>query len=147
MESDVDYDWNGKPLDDADSVGTNWSGSARVWFGYTAVRVMLFAAGGLAATDVFVHGPDAKTARGWTIDADFDWATTDNTFIRTVYRRNDLDSINLSGVNAKFDQNVVNVGLFAKFWASENVASQASISNHARRIRRTMKFPVVFSRR
>lgn len=116
LEGDLNYDSNGKPFAGADKVGTGLSGSARIRLGYAIDNVLLFAAGGWAATRARVEGPDDhKAAQGWTLGAGVDWAATRNIFVRAEYRYNAFDRVDLAGVSSKFDQNIVNFGIGYKF--------------------------------
>jgi outer membrane immunogenic protein len=116
IEGDVNYDWNGRPFGGADRVGTNLSGSARVRAGYAIGNVLIYAAGGWTATNAFVKNPnDDQMAQGWTVGAGVDWAASQKMFLRAEYRFNNFSSVKLAGVNAKFDQDVINFGVAVKF--------------------------------
>ncbi len=116
IEGDISYDWNGKSFANADRVGTDLSGSARVRVGRVVGNVLLYVAGGWTATNAYVVSPNAKeTANGWTLGAGVDWAATEKMFVRAEYRYNNFSSVDLAGVKSKFDQDVINVGVGIKF--------------------------------
>lgn len=117
LEGDVNYDWNENDYAGID-VGTDWSGSVRGRVGYAWDRTLLYAAGGWTATNGNIKGPgvdESETLNGWTLGAGVDYAFTDNMFARVEYRYNDFGSKNIGGIDADFDQHVVNVGLAVKF--------------------------------
>ncbi|MBT9368608.1 outer membrane protein [Rhizobium sp. CSW-27] len=118
IEGDVNYDWNDNDYAGGFSAGTDWSGSVRGRVGYAMDRALLFAAGGWTAANGFVDGPgidSEETFNGWTVGAGVDYAFTDKMFGRLEYRYNDFGDKDVGGINADFDQHVVNVGIGVKF--------------------------------
>jgi outer membrane immunogenic protein len=118
IEGDVNYDWNDNDYAGGFNAGTEFSGSVRGRIGYAMDRTLIYAAGGWTATNGFVEGPgvdESETFHGWTVGAGVDYAFTDNMFGRLEYRYNDFGDKNVAGINADFDQHVVNVGLAVKF--------------------------------
>lgn len=117
IEGDVNYDWNDNDYAGIE-VGSDFSGSVRGRVGYAMDRTLIYAAGGWTATNGYIDGQgvdESETFHGWTIGAGVDYAFTDNMFGRLEYRYNDYGDKNLGGINAEFDQHVVNVGLAVKF--------------------------------
>jgi outer membrane immunogenic protein len=116
VEGDVNYDWNRQSVGFPTHVGTGLSGSARARAGYQVGNVLLFAAGGWTATNAYVENPnDQKVATGWTLGVGADWAATNNTFVRVEYRYNNFSAVDLAGVRANFDQDVINIGIANRF--------------------------------
>ncbi len=118
IEGDVNYDWNENSYAGGIDAGTDWSGSVRGRVGYAFDRALLFAAGGYTGTNGYVDTPigdTSKTFHGWTLGAGVDYAFTDNVFGRLEYRYNDYGDKTIGGINADFDQHVVNVGIGVKF--------------------------------
>ncbi|MFB9913661.1 outer membrane protein [Rhizobium paknamense] len=117
LEGDLNYDWNKRTFSGID-IGTDVSGSARSRVGYAFDRALIFAAGGWTATRGYLENSGAdgkKTFNGWTIGAGVDYAVTNNIFVRGEYRYNDFGSKDLSGIDTKLKQNVVNLGVGVKF--------------------------------
>ena len=118
IEGDVNYDWNENSYAGGIDAGTDWSGSVRGRVGYAFDRALLFAAGGYTGTNGYVDTPigdTSKTFHGWTLGAGVDYAFTDNVFGRLEYRYTDYGDKTIGGINADFDQHVVNVGIGVKF--------------------------------
>jgi outer membrane immunogenic protein len=118
IEGDVNYDWNDNDYAGGFNAGTDLSGSVRGRVGYAMDRALIFAAGGWTATNGFVKGPgvdEEKTFSGWTVGGGIDYAFTDKMFGRVEYRYNDYGDKTIGGINANFDQHVINVGIGVKF--------------------------------
>ena len=117
IEGDVNYDWNDNSYGGVE-VGTDVSGSVRGRVGFAMDRALIFAAGGWTATNGYLDGAgvdESETFSGWTVGAGVDYAFTDKMFGRVEYRYNDFGDKDIGGINAEFDQHIVNVGLGVKF--------------------------------
>lgn len=120
IEGDLNYDWNDEAIGGGYEGETGFSGSVRGRVGYAMDRTLIYAAGGWTATNVELTGPggfdESDTAHGWTLGAGIDHAFTDNMFGRLEYRYNDYSNADLGpGIEADFDQHVVQVGIGVKF--------------------------------
>ncbi|KKX28072.1 outer membrane protein [Rhizobium sp. LC145] len=118
IEGDVNYDWNDHDYGGGLEAKSGFSGSVRGRVGYAFDRALLYAAGGWTATNVKLEGPgfdEDDTLHGWTLGAGLDYAFTDNVFGRLEYRYNDFGSGDLGGLDADFNQHVINVGIGVKF--------------------------------
>ncbi|THV21592.1 outer membrane protein [Peteryoungia ipomoeae] len=117
LEGDLNYDWNDGKLAGVNVEG-GLNGSGRIRAGYAFDRALIFAAGGVAATEFKAFDPcfsDEGTAIGWTVGGGVDFAVTDRIFTRLEYRYNDFGSTKVAGADVDFNQHVVNVGFGVKF--------------------------------
>ncbi|MGO6748259.1 outer membrane protein [Rhizobium ruizarguesonis] len=116
VEADVAYDWNSEGFAGADEIGSSGSASIRARLGEVRGPALIYLAGGWTATNVFIEDPDDESnVNGWTIGAGIDWAATEKTFVRAEYRYNNFADVDLAGVNTRFDQNILSVGLGIRF--------------------------------
>ncbi len=97
------------------------NGALRARLGYDMDPVLLYAAGGVAATKgKLTVGAlsDTKTHVGWTAGVGADAKITDNMFGRVEFRHNDYGTQNYAigaGTNAKLTDNEIRLGLGVKF--------------------------------
>lgn len=115
LESDLNYDWREINFDGA-TVGTDLSGSIRARVGESFGKAFIYTTVGLAYGNGFVKNPDEnKMVQGWTAGLGVDWSLSDTTFLRAEYRYTDYDTVKLSGVDVKFDQDIFAVSIARRF--------------------------------
>jgi outer membrane immunogenic protein len=98
------------------------NGSLRARLGYDINPFLIYATGGIAATNAEVTGAagsDSNTHLGWTAGAGAEAFVTDNITTRIEYRYTDYESqnYNLGGANVSsgFDDHSVRLGIGMKF--------------------------------
>jgi outer membrane immunogenic protein len=97
VEGDVNYTSNDGSIYGID-IGTEWQGALRARLGYAFDRLLVYGAGGLAISEVFVDAPpilsEKETFTGWTVGGGVEYAFTDNWSTRLDYRYSDYGSSN-----------------------------------------------------
>ncbi len=116
VEGDVGYDWNSRAFNGAREVGTGLNASGRLRTGYIVGPALAYVAGGWTGTNAYLKDPDDEEfVHGWTMGAGVDWAVSESTFLRVEYRFNSYDKAALRGIDTKFEQSSINVGLAVRF--------------------------------
>jgi len=115
IEADMAREFNGMTAT-ASEVGTEWSKSIRLRVGKEQGNALVFVAAGWTQTDIYERDfNQERKASGWTVGAGVDWAVSQHMFIRTEYRYNNFDPVELAGIETDLSQSVVNIGLGFRF--------------------------------
>lgn len=94
---DIDNDEDDS-TNDYSAFESDWNGHVRGRLGFAFDRTLLFAAGGLAITDLKINdtdpgwGDDTKTHVGWTIGGGVEFAVSDSVVVRGEYLYDDYGS-------------------------------------------------------
>ena len=125
IEGDVNYTSNEGTYTDGPAsvdVGTEWQGAIRGRLGYVFDRVLVYGAGGLAISEVYVDAlpilDKTETFTGWTVGGGVEYAFAQNWTTRLDYRYSDYGGSNFGLTGAEemeLTEHALRVGIGYRF--------------------------------